>query len=296
MVGFYAAVTRGRGSVSALRRPAGRVLSAAALSGLVLAAITAAPAAADPVGAVTINGAPARQCGSAGGNVPSADYCVGSAPLVTIILPSTLGETNGYSYSFGVKNDETGGFDAITEIDAVGHTGFGPAYNDGDLGNVDCMPDSGLAIKCPVSLPAQDGRAAGIVYGLGGRSNYTGGLQSVNVVFNYGGAISACAGPAGPGGAASQARVADACTPPSHTKITQAKIKGDTASFRFTAQHASSFRCELLRNRRVLFSHACRSPKPYASALPRGQYVFVVTGVNRAGLDRNPAKKKFTIK
>jgi hypothetical protein len=45
-----------------------------------------------------------------------------------------------------------------------------------------------------------------------------------------------------------------------------------------------------------MFRHSCHSPKPYASRLPGGHYVFVVTGVNRAGVDRKPAMKKFTVK
>jgi hypothetical protein len=273
---------------------------------LALAMIAAAPAAADPIGAVTINGAPARECGTNGGSFPSADYCVGSAPLVTIVLPSNNGEPLPDMRSFGVKNDEADGFDAITEVDAKVDPGnnqrarFKNAFNDShEVGHVPCSPGSGIAIKCPIAVPTGRGFTAGVTYQQTNGVDavqYSGGLQSVNVVFNYGSAISACAGPAAPGGSQSQARLADACTPPSHTKITKAQIKAHTAFFRFTARHASSFDCELLRNKKVMFRHSCHSPKPYASRLSRGQYVFVLTAVNRAGVDPKPARKKFTIK
>ncbi len=45
-----------------------------------------------------------------------------------------------------------------------------------------------------------------------------------------------------------------------------------------------------------MFRHSCRSPKPYANPLPRGIYVFIVTGVNRAGTDHVSAVKKFTVR
>jgi hypothetical protein len=90
--------------------------------------------------------------------------------------------------------------------------------------------------------------------------------------------------------------MADACTPPSHTKITQAKINGNTAFFRFTAQHATAFQCVLVRNGRVMFSRACRSPKPYANPLPHGNYMFIVRGTNKGGFAQKPAIKRFQIK
>jgi hypothetical protein len=165
---------------------------------------------------------------------------------------------------------------------------------------VDCAPDSGLTIKCP-TFPTSAGTDVNVWYdqrqaasGYGVDSNV--GLQNVTVEFNYGGPISPCAGPAAPSGSQSQASVADACIPPSHLRITKATIKRNSASFRFTARHAASFECELLRNKHVMFRHSCHSPKPYASPLPRGDYTFVLTALNRAGVARKPATKKFTIK
>jgi hypothetical protein len=306
MFGLYTEVTREHGLVSAVRQRAGRLLSAAILSLLVPASIAATPAAADQIGTVTINGASARQCGSHGGAFPSTDYCVGSAPLVTISGPSNSGEPVPNIYEVGVKNDESDGFDEITEIDAKLDPGtiqdahFTNAFNDSqEVGDVKCAPDSGFAIKCPIAVPAERGSSATVSYQLiddGHHGVEYNGLQSLNVLFNYGNAISACAGPAAPGGSQSQARSADSCTPPSHTKITKAKIKAHSAFFKFTARHASSFQCVLLRNNQVMFRHSCHSPKPYASRLPRGHYVFILTGVNRAGVDPKPARKKFTIK
>ncbi|OAI39981.1 hypothetical protein AYO39_02180 [Actinobacteria bacterium SCGC AG-212-D09] len=303
MFGLHAAVTREQGLLSAPYRATG-VLSAAALSVLVLATIAAAPAAAnvfDPVGAVTINGAPARQCGANGGSFPTADYCVGSAPLVTVSPPSNApgGDFPNVRH-LGVKNDETDGFDEITAVNATinpgsGQAEFASASSSSPLGPVQCNPGSGLTFKCS-TFPAQRGFFAAVTYDLIERqSDYHGGLQRVDVEFNYGNAISACAGPAAPGQAPDTARAADSCTPPSNTRITQAKINRNTAFFRFTARHAASFECELLRNGRVMFRRSCRSPKPYANALPRGKYAFVLTSVNRAGVDPKPATKKFTV-
>ena len=193
------------------------------------------------------------------------------------------------------------GSDVITAINATITPGVGdPAFAFAEtqrrsFETLGCDPESGPMINCPTYEIAAHSSAA-LDYQLNSsQSDYHGGLQSVNVEFNYGGAISACAGPAAPGGSASDARAADNCTAPSHTKITQAKINRNTAFFRFTARHATSFECELLRNKRVMFRHSCNSPKPYANPLPRGHYVFVLTAINRAGLDRKPATKKFTV-
>jgi hypothetical protein len=95
------------------------------------------------------------------------------------------------------------------------------------------------------------------------------------------------------------ARAAEAnCTPPSRTKITTAKInqKKHTAFFKFTAKGTKKFTCVLTRNGKDMFAHACHSPKPYASKLPKGKYVFTVGGINKGGVDPHPAKKKFQLK
>ena len=110
---------------------------------------------------------------------------------------------------------------------------------------------------------------------------------------SFGRSLSVCDFP--PPGAALDARMADACTPPSDTRITQAQIDRNTALFRFTGRHASHFQCELSRNRKIMFNRSCQSPKPYVGPLPPGNYTFRVVGVNAAGFDMNPAVKKFTV-
>jgi hypothetical protein len=87
------------------------------------------------------------------------------------------------------------------------------------------------------------------------------------------------------------------CTPPSDTKITVAKINHNkqTALFKFTAKGTKKFTCELLRNGQRLYYAPCHSPKPYASKLKKGKYVFYVDGTNQGGTDPHPARKKFTL-
>jgi hypothetical protein len=87
------------------------------------------------------------------------------------------------------------------------------------------------------------------------------------------------------------------CTPPSHTKITVAKINQNkhTAFFKFTAKGTKKFICELTRNAQRLYYAPCHSPKPYASKLKKGTYVFRVDAINQGGTDPHPAKKKFTL-
>jgi hypothetical protein len=94
------------------------------------------------------------------------------------------------------------------------------------------------------------------------------------------------------------AKIADVnCTPPSHTKITTAKINKQkhTAFFKFKAKGTKKFKCELMRNGKRKFFTTCKSPKPYASKLPKGKYVFIIDGFNQGGFDPKPAKKKFTL-
>jgi hypothetical protein len=135
-------------------------------------------------------------------------------------------------------------------------------------------------------------------YGDNSGGTFDGALTSINVVYNYGGPLSTC-GPLTVGGGAPMANVsattADACTPPSHTRITKAAIKRHAARFGFTGKHAKGFYCQLFRDQKLKFGHSCRSPKAYASHLPAGKYVFEVAGVG-AGVDAKPAREKFTIK
>jgi len=93
------------------------------------------------------------------------------------------------------------------------------------------------------------------------------------------------------------ARAADACTPPSHTKITQASVnhKKHTAFFKFKAKRTNKFMCELTRNGQRISYKSCKSPKPYAGHLKKGHYVFYVDGTNKGGVDPKPARFKFKL-
>jgi hypothetical protein len=172
---------------------------------------------------------------------------------------------------------------------------YGTAVNGAPDYSTLCSPPQDLTMQCN-SAPDQ---TLVVFYPLKGGTvpgtpNYTGGLATVDVIFNYGKHFSTCFSDQFQ--SADLARAADACTPPSHTRITKAKITGHTALFRFTARHAKSFHCELFRNQRLKFSSSCKSPKPYANRLPHGKYNFLVAGVGTGGVDRKPAIKKFTIR
>jgi hypothetical protein len=89
------------------------------------------------------------------------------------------------------------------------------------------------------------------------------------------------------------AAAAGKCKPPSGTQFTKTQINGNKAVFRFEARHATSFRCSLFANGKVVRRHSCKSPQS-VGPLPPGQYMFTVAGHNRAGYDK-PAKKRFAI-
>ena len=294
MVALHATLRRDYGLVSLARQRLGRWLSAALLGVLVSATVAAAPAVADPLGNVTINQIPARQCG---GSVDiGAYYCVGSKPIVKI-----MAALKGPESSFKVSNVE--GSDANDVIDAIsinaGDAVIADQFGTTKHGAVLCDPPS--ADNHVIRCYAPYGGVRPNDYAIFSYQQRTSGsspaqIQSFNVEFNAG-TFTPCSGPYGPGPGAARdaARAADPCTPPSHTRITQATINGNTAFFRFAARHATSFECVLVRNRHVMFRRSCHSPKPYANPLPRGNYTFIVTGVNRGGLDRKPAIKKFTV-
>jgi hypothetical protein len=88
------------------------------------------------------------------------------------------------------------------------------------------------------------------------------------------------------------------CTWPTHTHITKMQVnkKKHTVLFHYTAKHASSYLCLLVRNGRQKFKHSCGSTKKYANRLPSGKYLFFVWGVNKVGKDPNSAFKTFTLK
>jgi hypothetical protein len=158
---------------------------------------------------------------------------------------------------------------------------------------------------CFVSNPesnrggVEPGHSATFTYQL---SDPAAALDYLEVVFSFADIRGGCR-PGFGGGFASDLRsspvavTADACTPPSHTRITEAQIhkQKHTASFRFKANGAHKFDCELIRNRKIKFHHSCGSPKRYTNRLPKGKYKFLVWGVNSGGADPLPAIKNFKL-
>jgi hypothetical protein len=279
-----------------------RVLSGV-VSALAVAAVGAGPAAADQpgsIGQVTINSGPTSVDQSCGNSATGATCYASQNGLKVVVGLTTVNRGQLRLNQLSVSNASTDG-NLITDIQSNlsnsrlvvstcqvsgqagwsclgGGTGF---EADGFSG---AAPGQGPTIQVLACTPNSRGC-----------TGFTTGLSTVNVKFDDGTA-GACSNGAADVGAGPAARVADNCTPPSGTKITQAKINRNTAFFKFTARGASRFQCKLFRNRRVLFNRGCKSPKPYANALAPGHYAFVVWGVNRAGYDRKSAVKQFTIR
>jgi hypothetical protein len=161
---------------------------------------------------------------------------------------------------------------------------FGFSWGDG------CGQDLGDGFECPAPFGVSPQE-----YGFDFTdSSFSSGLGDVQVSFQS----TPCTNgsQASFGSAIAEAAKAN-CTPPSHTKITVAKINQNkhTAFFQFTAKGTKKFTCELTRNGQRLYYAPCHSPKPYASKLKQGNYVFRVDGTNQGGTDPHPAKKKFTL-
>jgi hypothetical protein len=160
---------------------------------------------------------------------------------------------------------------------------FGFSWGDG------CGQDLGDGFECPAPFGVSPQE-----YGFDFTdSSFPSGLGDVQVSFQS----TPCdnGSQASLGSAIAEAAKAN-CTPPSHTRITVAKINQNkqTAFFQFTANGTKKFICELTRNGQRLYYAPCHSPKPYASKLKKGKYVFRVDGTNQGGTDPHPAKKKFT--
>jgi len=260
---------------------------AAMLCALALSAIAAGPARADPIAFqhVLINGQPANLC------TPYPDRYCGSSPyglvFVTITAKSLPSQGNQSRAELRLETDSNrfGISEVLVQLSGPYVTfqqpgpGTGTACFDFSVStaSLDCSLDGGPSSQQLIDIVSQGPQPA---------------LRNLDV--NIGGkdALNTCEFPAGP---ALDARIADACTPPSDTKITRAKIGRNTAFFGFTGRLAKHFQCVLSRNRRIMFNHQCQSPKPYANALPSGKYTFRVFGVNAAGFDPTGAVKNFTV-
>ncbi len=274
----------------------------AVLSALALAAVGAGPAAADQqsIGQVTINSGPTSVDPSCGNSATGATCYASSNGLKVVLGLSTANRGQLHLNQLSVSNASTDG-NLITDVQgnlsnprvvvsacqASGQAGWNC------LGGGSGFEANGYSGAAPGQGPTLQVLACSP--NTRGCNGFITGLSTVNVKFNDG-TVGACAGGAADVGAGPAANVADDCTPPSGTKITQAKINRNTAFFRFTARGATRFQCKLFRNHRVLFNRGCKSPKPYANALAPGNYAFVVWGVNRAGYDRRAAVKQFTIR
>lgn len=265
---------------------AGRTVGAGALSAFALMAVSAAAAAADSsIGTVLINGKP-----------PSSTALKMSVRLVP--------EQGGDRLAIDNKSTIPGNY--ITEVKGTLASGQQVSF-------AGVIPVSGTHADCRgyQSDPSSTGddvfrcwmspkyylnggtnSLKPLAFEIGYDTAYTGGLDTVDVIYNFG-QIGLCATTGGARDA--RASAVDKCTPPSKTRITTARIAGRSASFRFAARLATKFQCELLLGDRIVYQHSCKSPKSFGSSLPAGRYTFVVWGVNRAGIDRRPALKSFTL-
>ncbi len=253
----------------------------ATLSTLVLMGIAAAPVSADggvvqrpgdhPIAHLLINGQPASE--------------VPGLRVEALLSPQDVLEVIDESHADGNEVTEV---DGTINSQSVHVTYASPRHTSGW-----CTLHPPSAFGCPVQGEIDGDLNFQLFYS---EPDYSNGLDTVNVIFNFG-FVGLCANDNGGAADASvaDATVADKCTPPSNTRITQAKINRNTAFFRFAARLANRFECQLLRNGKIMFRRGCQSPKPYANRLPRGKYKFLVWGINRAGIDRRPAQKTFTI-
>jgi hypothetical protein len=269
-------------------RKLGRTLTAFLLFACALGAATARPAVAsvvlaerhhDPpvvhnIGQVQINGKDASLCQG-----QTDTYCVGkNAVLVREDRPGTVNFENG---------NPAGGNDIVELQLSL------PPSSDYQISRAQLLLDSGESHDCPqerysgqrfycLALRAVEPRGFGeIDYFCNAGNDPTCIPENkflLNVIFND------CAG---------QGK-ADKCKPPSHTKITKAQINGNEAAFSFKARHATGFMCTLFAGGSIVERGSCRSPQS-VSGLPPGGYVFTVAGVNKAGPDPKPAKKRFSI-
>jgi hypothetical protein len=178
---------------------------------------------------------------------------------------------------------------AATQV-AQAEAGFGFSFGFGSSFANGCgLQNGGFECPAPFGVSPQ-------VYGFDfASSSFSSGLGDIQVSFQS----TPCTNNVAQ--ASSRPAIAEAakanCTPPSHTKITVATINNNkhTAFFKFTAKGTKKFICELTRNAQRLYYAPCHSPKPYATKLKKGTYVFRVDAINQGGTDPHPAKKKFTL-
>lgn len=277
---------------SVISRSLGRTVVLGALSALVMLGVAVAPASALSLPALTINGAAPTA------NSPQVDATLdsqggdgqgGAEYILTIAFPSSNDVGDEITAVSGQFNPaEAGGHGIISVDEEVGNADPGALFSVFAQG-APCFPAGGehQSFSC---LNYFGG------FGPGAQQSYVIDTnQNQNDPKPLGGidiTVKTC------GQTATNAVVADKCAPPGPTRITKAKIDQDarTASFRYNANRATHYQCELVYNRRTKYRASCGSTKMYANSLARGSYVFVVWGVNAGGGSAKAAAKKFKIR
>jgi hypothetical protein len=275
-----------RSGISWLRTPA---IVLGILAGL---AVAAAPASALPLPAITINGVPPSPNGpnvNARLDSQGADGAGGALYILTVDFPSsndTGDEITAVSGAFN-STEASKSVGIISVDEEVGNADPGALFSVFAQGSP-CFPAGGihLSFSCSNYFGGfAPGAEQSYVIDTTQNQNDPAPLSSLNFT------VELC------GQTSGEAVVADNCTPPGSTKITMTKIDQHkrTASFRYEAERAQHYMCELIHNKKLKYRAQCGSAKKYATALDRGQYAFVVWGVNAGGGSAKAAVKKFKI-
>jgi hypothetical protein len=243
---------------------------------LVGTALTVGPAAADPVRQVLVDG---HAINGPGFNASDVTFANGVLSVTNPVgdPDDTITEIDGTVSSGSVS---------ITSVDGT----FDPCSWSGTPQSFQCPTGIGIGPGSNISLQ------------LAFSQPYSQGLSAVNVIFDFG-LPPACADPSSSTQSTAQhvalrmSAAAVNCNPPGQTKLLSANINHQrrTASFHVTAHQATGYKCELLRNRRLMFLHTCSSTKTYGNPLPAGNYTFVAWGTDAGGLSAHPVIKTFTI-
>jgi hypothetical protein len=286
---MIAARDKGRSVVSGVL---GRTMLLGILSALAALAIAAAPASALPLPPLTINGASSSANGpqvNAMLDSQGGDGGGGALYILTVSFPSSNATGDEITAVSGTFNTAEANGHGISSVDEeVGNADPGALFSFFANGS-QCFPPGAPDHQ---SFTCQNyfggfgpGAQQSYVIDTNQNQNDPTPLSSVNVTVNMCGQTS------------SDAVLADNCAPPGPTKITKTKINQHTrtASFHYKANHAMHYECELVYKKSIKYRAACGATKKYANALARGQYVFVVWGVNAGGGSARPAAKKFKI-
>jgi hypothetical protein len=276
-----------RSGISCLRAPA---IVLGILAGL---AVAAAPASALPLPAITINGASPSAAGpqvNARLDSQGGDGGGGALYILTVDFPSSNDAGDEITAVSGQFNSaEASNVSGIISVDEeVGNADPGALFSVFAQGSP-CFPVGGdrrSSFSCPNFFGGfGPGAEQSYVIDTTQNQNDPTPLSSLNFT------VEMC------GQTGSNAIVAANCAPPGPTKITMAKIDQHTrtASFQYKAKRAQHYMCELVQNKNLKYRARCGSTKTYAHALGRGQYAFIVWGVNAGGGSTKAAVKTFKL-